>query len=145
MRMLAKLDRIRRDVEQADTTGCCWRLLQYAQLHLMDDLTEEEADSMAARGLFWKWTDVQKLVVLGLGSFESTSGSRSLQQLAFAQLLSRRLPGLVTQPAAFDPVFTQSDKHLLTACGFQVADAQATASDSMQNSNMSTSSSLQVP
>ena len=79
MRMLAKLDRIRRDVEQADTTGCCWRLLQYAQLHLMDDLTEEEADSMAARGLFWKWTDVQKLVVLGLGSFESTSGESTLQ------------------------------------------------------------------
>ena len=53
----------------------------------------------------------------------SPAGSRSLQQLAFAQLLSRRLPGLLTQPAAFDPVFMQSDKHLLTACGFQVCQA----------------------
>ena len=73
-RLMSKLDRIRQAVEQADTTKCCWQLLQYAQLHLMDDLTEEEADSMAARGLSWKWADVQKLVVLGLGSFESTSG-----------------------------------------------------------------------
>ena len=73
-RLMSKLDRIRQAVEQADTTKCCWQLLQYAQLHLMDDLTEDEADSMAARGLSWKWANVQKLVVLGLGSFESTSG-----------------------------------------------------------------------
>ena len=73
-RLLSKLDRVRQAVEQADTTKCCWQLLQYAQVHLMDDLTEEEADSMAARGLSWKWANVQKLVVLGLGSFESTSG-----------------------------------------------------------------------
>ena len=73
-RLLLKLDRVRQAVEQADTTKCCWHLLQYAQLHLMDDLTEEEAVSMAARGLSWKWANVQKLVVLGLGSFESTSG-----------------------------------------------------------------------
>ena len=53
----------------------------------------------------------------------NSAGSRSLQQLAFAQLLSRRLLGLVTQPAAYDPVFTRSDKHLLTACGFQVCQA----------------------
>ena len=78
-RLLAKLDRITQAVEQADTTKCYWQLLQYAQLHLMDDLTEEEADSMAARGLSWKWANVKKLVVLGLGSFESTSGEGALE------------------------------------------------------------------
>ena len=67
----------------------------------------------------WDWSSVQQLVVLGLGSPETSQPAR--MQAAFAMMLAQQLlSGLRTPIQACDPVFTPIDKALLAELGWQV-------------------------
>lgn len=67
----------------------------------------------------WRWSNVEEMVIYGLGSMEDDRAPR--YQLAFALLLAGRLPGLRGPIQVFDPRFTELDCMLLREQGCLVS------------------------
>jgi hypothetical protein len=67
----------------------------------------------------WRWSEVEEMVIYGLGSLEA--GHVPRYQLAFALLLADRLPSLQGPLQVFDPVFTEVDVRLLKEQGLSVS------------------------
>lgn len=66
----------------------------------------------------WRWAEVRRLVVYGVGCIEDSRVSR--YQLALALLLKDLLPGLAAPPELYDPAFSELDRALLARLGLEL-------------------------